>query len=464
MSQTDGNCIFPPSSGIVVRNNRLPSSSAQGKSFALLSAFRRKGRMDNKSILRMVAPQQRRPPSPRPPMLPALDGLRGVAALMIVAHHVLCQIRDVAQNGHIHRSLTRHYEQYSVLSTGVQLFFVLSGFLLFLPYARAMQFSLPFPNTLDFYRRRALRILPAYWASLIIMAFLGDGVTASNLSQHFLLVHNSSSETFYSIGTVFWTLAIEWQFYLILPILAFVLWKLAALHRHLSMCAALMAITAGPYVLGCWVRAVFGVTSSIAYLPACLPVFACGALAAWIYVWRCETRSTHTTHPMKTQADWLGLAGIITAVALTVLTTKGLYVFSRGSPEFWNYGSLLLGCAYALIVFAAASGGRLWHLLLASRPMRYVGMISFSLYMWHNPLLEKATPAITRWSTTWWVLPIAIGLTLAMAIPFSAGFHHLVEKPFLNRKRHKIISVVTPTDDDVTLVSLPFKRHLGKAA
>ncbi|HEX5546708.1 MAG TPA: acyltransferase family protein, partial [Ktedonobacterales bacterium] len=157
-----------------------------------------------------------------PKEIRALDGLRALAALSIVLFHVMLflQLEYTPLSQAINH--TWYY-----LSTGVHLFFVLSGFLLFLPYARAMLDGQRLPSTRRFYRRRALRILPAYWVCLAIMVALKFYVrhvpfSLGDVTAHIFLIHDSFPQFNRDYDGPFWTLAVEAQFYLLLPLLALV--------------------------------------------------------------------------------------------------------------------------------------------------------------------------------------------------------------------------------------------------
>ncbi|HEU5347236.1 MAG TPA: acyltransferase, partial [Ktedonobacterales bacterium] len=155
-----------------------------------------------------------------PQEIRALDGLRAVAALSIVVFHSML-------------FLQLEYEPWSrainhgwyYLSTGVHLFFVLSGFLLFLPYVRAMLDGEKLPSARRFYRRRALRILPAYWACLAILValkfFVGQvPFSPGDVVAHIVLVHDSFPQFNRDYNGPFWTMAVEAQFYLLMPLMA----------------------------------------------------------------------------------------------------------------------------------------------------------------------------------------------------------------------------------------------------
>ncbi len=97
----------------------------------------------------------------------ALDGLRALAALSIVAFHFyLAERYEFTTWG------KEYVNYFYFLASGVHLFFVLSGFLLFLPYARAILHGKPLPSAKSFYKRRALRILPAYLVCLALLILL----------------------------------------------------------------------------------------------------------------------------------------------------------------------------------------------------------------------------------------------------------------------------------------------------
>ena len=161
----------------------------------------------------------------------ALDGLRGVAVFLTLTNHILWSLHD---DPHTNLAtidfLDQTKEFWRNTQSGVDLFFVLSGFLLFIPYARTIFGLQSYPSTRKFYIRRALRILPAYWFSLfLIVLLLEQSFLKQNelydVGLHILLVQNWTGDTFASINPPFWTMAIESQFYLVLPLLAWLLYK-----------------------------------------------------------------------------------------------------------------------------------------------------------------------------------------------------------------------------------------------
>jgi peptidoglycan/LPS O-acetylase OafA/YrhL len=154
----------------------------------------------------------------------ALDGLRGFACLSVIFFHI--NLFDLWINDPV---MPKH-GIYTILDpfldagqTGLVLFFLLSGFLLFLPFAKSLLFDSAWPSLRRFYLRRFFRILPAYYVTLFLMIlffapkflhhhFWPDLATFLTFRMGFLLASQ--------VDTPFWTLAIEFQFYLLLPLIA----------------------------------------------------------------------------------------------------------------------------------------------------------------------------------------------------------------------------------------------------
>src|SRR5512146_1260250 len=157
----------------------------------------------------------------------ALDGLRALAALSVLVYHAMSVAGAKTFIAGHDFTWTYFYTE-----SGVDLFFTLSGFLLFLPNARAILDGRTGPRARAFYRRRALRILPAYYACLGIVALaetlMGAGPSAGNIGAHLALLHDISPAFNRTISGPFWTLAVEWQFYLVLPLIAWVVARFSA--------------------------------------------------------------------------------------------------------------------------------------------------------------------------------------------------------------------------------------------
>ena len=156
----------------------------------------------------------------------ALDGLRAIAALMVVFYHcgVQLQVPPLVIPGY----------------SGVHLFFVLSGYLISRPFWGRLVNGQPLPSWRKYGARRFVRIYPTYFVALaffIVMRFAGHlhAPTFADVFLHVLLVFNwGDAAQFLAINIVMWTLAIEAQFYVILPIAAALARRLAPARGRLG--------------------------------------------------------------------------------------------------------------------------------------------------------------------------------------------------------------------------------------
>ncbi|GEM_PF-560279 len=374
----------------------------------------------------------------------ALDGVRAIAALSIVLFHSLLFI--VFEATPLSKAMN-HAWYY--LSTGVQLFFVLSGFLLFMPYARAMLLGRPLPSILRFYQRRALRILPAYWVCLSILLWLkrDDPRTflPDNLISHYLLIQDAFPRFNRAINGPFWTLAVEAQFYLLLPLFC---WGIAALvgkSRSLGRIALGIAIlitlamalrTLDLYIVGtlptngALADKTFGqafVVITMGSQGKFIEVFAVGMLCNALYVASVEGKflSLHATRRLSWSLFAFALA-MIWICSQRVDISDVLYK----SGYHWGYDadfySLFVGLGYGGLVLAAVWGGRLLQAPFSAPPLRFVGLISYSLYMWHLPILHGLPPYLTK-------APLWLRLVMVFLISYLS--YQLVERPFLQWRR-----------------------------
>src|SRR6266852_6308858 len=171
-----------------------------------------------------------------------LDGVRAVDFLMVMVFHINRITGDSLWN----RMANQIASSVSTAGgTGVTLFFVLSGFLLFMPFAKSLLFNNSWPLARVFYMRRFLRIIPAYYVCLflIILTMHPEYLQRDHLQYLFLFVTffmDSSRATFRQINGPFWTLANEWQFYMLLPLIALVI---ALLVSRLPIQKRLPAVT-----------------------------------------------------------------------------------------------------------------------------------------------------------------------------------------------------------------------------
>ena len=177
-----------------------------------------------------------------------LDGVRGVAVLMVIIFHIN---RVTGDNLWDPKTNPLASSISTAGGTGVTLFFVLSGFLLFMPFAKALLFKTDWPLLRVFYMRRVLRILPAYYVSLFLLILFQypqylHRANFKNLLLFLTFFMDSTRATFRQINGPYWTLATEWQFYMLLPFIAlgiaFIVSRVPVKKRLAAVSACLLGI------------------------------------------------------------------------------------------------------------------------------------------------------------------------------------------------------------------------------
>lgn len=362
--------------------------------------------------------------------LPALDGARALFVLVVASFHIWQQswLTPYLTIGSWSRSLD------PLLRSGymwVDAMLLLSGFLLYLPYAEANESGKPLPAIGKFYLRRILRIVPSYYLCVLIMlVFVAlpkgsyndpDGSFNAWRMGRDLLAHATFTHTLFPFSYTgsplngsLWTLGVEMQFYLIFPFLgrAFRRWPIAT---YLAMLAVAFGYRE-------WVKTMPDSTLLFNQLPAQLDAYANGLLAAGIY--------SALKRRMK-QDRWT--AALFTA--LWLIACWGIWQLVQGQASSNGYENIRLGqmerrylmsglCA--LFMLGLLFGCRFLRLVFGNRVTAFLSAVSFQFYMYHQvfavQLKEWKIPAsVTEnpWMTgeySWQVLYTALCFAGALAI------------------------------------------------
>jgi peptidoglycan/LPS O-acetylase OafA/YrhL len=358
------------------------------------------------------------PQDPHRQRLAGLDGIRGLAALYVVINHVF--LRAFPGYPVDHAPFWASWLIYGRFA--VVVFIVLSGFSLALAPARR---GWRLDGIAEFARRRAWRILPAYWAALVFslaVAWLivpqpGHGVPdAKSVVVNGLLVQNIVGAR--SPNAAFWSMAVEAQLYLLFPLLLLIVRRWSAV----AMLATATLVVAAVGIFGPHISKVD--TFVIQSPPDLAALFAVGILCAGIV----GASRARRSWPWA----WLALAAAVPVLAA---------IWLQGSVWTLNHlfwFDLALGPAIACL-FAALATGRPAPLLrlLDTRPVHSLGLSSYSLYLTHAPIVAIVYAKIVAG----WVdqgVP-AFLVSLAIVLPLTIGFARLFaavfETPFLHRQR-----------------------------
>jgi peptidoglycan/LPS O-acetylase OafA/YrhL len=332
--------------------------------------------------------------------LDRIDVLRAVAVLLVFFCHALPYVTGK--------------NSYDLLGwLGVALFFVISGFCIHNSYLeehrRAAQLKLS-DFTLKFAWRRFWRIYPPYIAALLIFWFLESGresLSSHHFWSHLFLVHNIDGRSFFSINPAFWSLAIEWQFYVIYPALLwvarrrgiiFVLWSVAGLSFVLRVVAAFWKGFTVPFEHTVWLST---------------PVL----LFEWsLGVWVAEAWHKGTRLRVFDFASVPFLALCLVVAFFPPAHAAG-FLFAA------------LACV-GLVNFCVRLRSSL---PLVERALAPVGIVSYSFYLFHQPLIGRINFYLFhRGELSRDAQPATVPelfMILAVILALSAALYWFLEKP-----------------------------------
>ena len=369
---------------------------------------------------------------PGPSALPALDGLRAVAVLAVVLTHVGFQT-GATLRGVSGGVLAR-------LDLGVTLFFLLSGFLLYRPFAAAHLHGSPAPRVRVYLRNRALRILPAYWVVVLVTVPLltPDRVSAPELARQLLLLQTTSAGHLLEGLTQTWSLVVEAGFYVALPGLAWCARPRrprspdGQLRVELAVLGVLVVVGLGWQVLvhttGALDRQVAGL-----WLPGYLHWFALGMGLAVARTWHEATGRARRLDELATAAGTCWLIG-----ALLLLLASTPLAGPRGllEPTAWEAVAkhVLYGAAAAFLLLPAVLGADSPVRRSLSSPVaRHFGRISYGLFLWHLVALDLVfrLPGLEPFGGS---ALLVLVLVLPLSVLMAELSLRLVEEPALRRK------------------------------
>lgn len=361
--------------------------------------------------------------------LPALDGLRALAIGLVLMFHAWNQQPDFLAAGQWEERYPMYYTR-----TGVHLFFVLSGFLLFLPYARWLLDQAPAPSALKFLKRRALRVGPAYLVCLTLLTLSGPHTLAAakDWLLHTTFLFNLRPASMFSIDGVFWTLAVEVQFYALLPGLAWVTYRLS---RGLGPLWATLAVFAGLLTVSFsgslvakivdpnGVRLIWtGIVGprSVTYF---LSVFGAGIACSVAYVYLSQIRPAGPTEVRRLTRIGSGIFLAGAALGVILVFTSAISVpFGRNS---------MFGLVYAALLFGVLLGAPVLRRTFELRPIRFLGLISYSFYLWHLVVLTAVMPSLEHVGSSTSRVGLGILIEVVVAVPVAYVSYMLSERPFI---------------------------------
>jgi len=334
-----------------------------------------------------------------------IESLRAAAALAVLGGHAL-----LAGGGYGHgfsRTLA------TAGSLGVFLFFALTGYLLFLPFARRSFGDGKQINLRRYALNRVLRVLPLYYVVLIVLLIVNEhGGTFSQWWRFATFSQSFFSDTVSTVDGPMWSLVVEVQFYALLPLLAAGIALVA--RRSRAIAAAVIAAAGLASALVWWSKVNNAPFEDLRWrysLPATFLNFTPGMLLALARLELLER-----PHVRLPSSDWL-LAGGVACWFLAVQV-----------PRFQQPLAALAALLVIAAVVLPVRDGFLVRALDA-RVLVAIGIASYSLYLWHYPVVFSLGRHVDGG-----LLPVVLA-AVAVCIPLALASYVIVERPFLGLRR-----------------------------
>jgi peptidoglycan/LPS O-acetylase OafA/YrhL len=366
-----------------------------------------------------------------------LDGLRALAALAVFGVHFNQIVRLDYRWG--------PFRIDTLLANGnhaVSLFFSLSGFLLSLPFWKALANQTQFPDVRTYFLRRTARILPAYFVALTALIFIGGlwrmPEAYVDILLHYTFLFNYTEFSIFSINPPFWTLAVEIQFYVLLPCIFLLIRKYSA-HKpwviiiflaigvygvHYLLISSVSRIVPWPFNPWLtWIRPNGAVLSHS--ILANLPHFLIGMAAAKLYL-EFNQKIDSADRLIRYTAESVFC---ICVLAVFFLLATG-YVEKIEAP-YAPYGLPVVPLLLAAMIFTAPMT-QVAKRILDGFVLRKLGAVSYGIYIYHLPCLNTIDRTMTTFgmdAARHWVIFGLAGMVTSILISMVSFV--VVEKPII---------------------------------
>jgi peptidoglycan/LPS O-acetylase OafA/YrhL len=325
---------------------------------------------------------------------------------------------------------------------GANLFFVLSGFLLTNRLLERFASGARGPALKSYLIARIRRVFPAYWAQILVLLAVSLVVSRQwpdwvrFLPLHSVMIHNLDLEASWAINPVYWTLPIEFSFYLCLPLIAVILAR--AENAGEARRWMTLALVVGAILVLSWTyrylvyraHAADDVRTRvwlIGQIPGSIDQFILGGAAGVAMRWSRPRWSALSPRIRTLLANVLLVAGLGGIIGMMYFLDAIYKTFWSGHWAVYVWYTITSGFA-ALALCSIVMGSPVAAMLFANRLAVFIGTISYSIYLWHYPIGEWTARAVD-------VSDGSLVRLLAVSVPLillaSAISYYLVERRFM---------------------------------
>lgn len=320
----------------------------------------------------------------------SLDSLRGIACLIVLAAHII----STNPNFGIYAS--------GCGKIGVWCFMVLSGFLTFLPYASGKKNNTENLYIARYYKKKFLKLYPAYIVILVFALLLGFFTDSRSILTHLICAEG--------VGH-FWYMPVIVKFYILVPFLVILLERV----KNRIFVIVLFISAAAFGIIFPFSRYIENSINLYWYIP----VFFTGCLSAFFYVKIQDVASNTLNNILK-------IASIISAICIVLLTPKVRELIWAISPSGWLQNKYIpFAILWAIIILEILNNQKIGEFLSECKPLRFMGKISFEVYLIHYLVLWKTVQYTNN------TLRVAL-IVSVISILLSAILHYVISKCQIN--------------------------------
>ena len=348
-----------------------------------------------------------------------IDAIRAIAVLMVIVSHWVPKTSKLIPFGEI----------------GVDIFFVISGFLItsILLMERAKAAVEGKKNILvlrNFISRRALRIFPIYYFSLILFCLQQD-YEAYHIRENIIFYLTYTTNILFFLQNAWdgylsplWSLAVEEQFYLVWPLL-----MIFAPEKHLLKIIVISILT------GLVFPFFFDVEMAKVLTPSCMSALGMGALLAWLTIKRLDE--------IRRYRNLISSIAVILIVLMVIIVTKVDFIHSSVLIRIVSSGLSFVLIMYCIGIYEPVK----WiEWIMNNSQLIFIGQISYGLYLYHNLIsvasrsfIEKYFNLIFNGLSPTYINAMWLAMKFILLIFFSWLSYKFIERPFLSLKRYFVL-------------------------
>ncbi|MGW0801674.1 acyltransferase family protein [Nonomuraea sp. NPDC002799] len=347
----------------------------------------------------------------------ALDGIRAFAALGVWLLHVGSNTGVMYREGMYAWMMSR-------LGIAVPIFFLLSGLLLYRPWARAVIDDTPRPRPARYLWRRVMRVMPVYWLVTALALWAWASFDWLGWVKWLLLLQNFFPADAVPDGVYqMWTLPIEMSFYVVLPLLGLLLhvWARRGARPPVRLLAGIAVLPLFS-LASVIVARQFDQPQVALWLPYHLVFFACGMALAVLSVWIKHSRIVDALAPQFLVTALLLYALLSTDLAGPRTLTLPTLSQSMTRLSLETAVAVLLVTPFAL----ATRHDTLRHRIVGNPVTAYLGRISYSFFLWHAPVITVQLKITGAQPFQGDFVSVAV-VSFIVTMVLSVGSYHLVE-------------------------------------